>query len=161
MLSPDANLLAGKSLLVVEEDIVLAREMRCYLEALGATVIGPAPSVHYARLIVGKRHLDGAIFDVSWVGEELHEFADMLNGKGVPILLAMTAQQQRVGPGPGLVETMGRPICLESLISKVAAMKPIVVHRKVERAPERRRTERRLSLQERFARSVVRALRPF
>lgn len=142
----DNTLLAGKCLLVVEKDMALARRMCRRLEACGAYIVGPAPTVHYARLVIGRRRLDGAILDFPHPGKETGEFIDLLIDRGVPIVFAAD-----VGDGS---------VCLESLIERVAAMKPVHIPPAEDKIQLRAVSVPTLfSVQERFARAVARALR--
>lgn len=147
------GILAGKSLLVVEHDLGLAQRICQHLKANGAAVIGPAPTLHYARLIIGKRRLDGAILTVG--GVEASAFAHMLAEDGVPILFAH-------GNGPGdwgaQIEAPSGGLCLDSLTHRIAALEPLTPKDRKPAAPPRP-SRSPLSLQERFARTITRAVR--
>lgn len=74
--------IADKCALMVEDDYVLAREVCNDLKSHGAQVLGPAPTVHYANLIIGKRRLDGAILDIKLFGEDVYQLVDVLIARG-------------------------------------------------------------------------------
>ncbi|WP_196258672.1 hypothetical protein [Pelagibacterium limicola] len=154
------NALKGKSLLVVREDMVLARRMCRHLEAYGANVVGPAPTVHYAQLIIGRRQLDGALFDCDQTDQDVRAFIDVLIGSGVPVLLATADGRERILQVEGAVEVMERPLQFENLVARIAAMKPVAI-RPAKTQPNRadRGVGAAFSLQERFARAMVRAVR--
>lgn len=79
--------LKAKTLLVVEDDYLVAQEMAQLLRASGAEVAGPVPSVDKAlALIEATPQLDGAVLDVNLDGELVYAVADALLSRGVPFL---------------------------------------------------------------------------
>lgn len=158
MTGHDTSLLAGKSLLIVEEDMALARRMCTRLAACGAHIVGPAPTVHYARLIIGRRRLDGAILDMAHPRTETRAFAEMLLGRGVPILIANGPDDQ--GSPPETAQQTDATAFLEGLVGRVAEMTAGSTVR-LERAPDPPplAPSALLSVQERFARAIASGLR--
>ena len=82
--------LDGKRIVVVEDDAIVALEIANQLRAIGATVLGPAPTTHYAIQLIGpqERRLDGAVLDIHLHGKTVYEFADVLVQREVPFLFA-------------------------------------------------------------------------
>ena len=116
--------IAGKCVLVVEDDYVLAREVCNDLKSHGVNVLGPAPTVHYASLIIGRRRLDGAILDIKLFGQEVYELVDVLMARGVPIIFATAYQKDRIDARYRSVDTLHKPLDLGHLRRKVAAFRP-------------------------------------
>ena len=116
--------IAGKCVLVVEDDYVLAREVCNDLKSHGVNVLGPAPTVHYASLIIGRRRLDGAILDIKLFGQEVYELVDVVMARGVPIIFAMAYQKDRIDARYRSVDTLHKPLDLGHLRRKVAAFRP-------------------------------------
>ena len=59
--------LSGEDVLVVDDEYIIATDLRQGLAERGATVIGPVPSVEKAIvLILSGTHLDGAILDITF-----------------------------------------------------------------------------------------------
>lgn len=76
-----------KRLLVVEDEYLVADDMRCDLERLGADVLGPAASVGAAMSLLDRTpDLDGAILDVNLCGEMVFPVAGALHARGVPFV---------------------------------------------------------------------------
>lgn len=117
--------IAGKCVLVVEDDYVLAREVCSDLKRHGATVLGPAPTVHYASLIMGKRQLDGAILDIKLFGEEVYELVDTLMERGVPIVFATAYQPDQIDAKYTRFDVMTKPLDYSILRRKVANFRPM------------------------------------
>ncbi|MFC7735511.1 response regulator [Roseomonas sp. GCM10028921] len=83
--------LAGRRILVVEDEFLIAEVMEEWLSGAGAEVIGPVPSVEQALDLVEEpgKALDGAVLDVNLGGgETAYPIADWLNERGVPYLFA-------------------------------------------------------------------------
>ena len=84
-----ASPFAGRRVLVVEDDYMMAQDLRRDLQKLGATVVGPVPRVPEAlRLIATQGALDGAILDVNLSGEMVYPVADVLRARGIPFVFS-------------------------------------------------------------------------
>jgi DNA-binding response OmpR family regulator len=78
--------LQGCRILAVEDEYMLADDLRAELENAGAIVIGPAATVQSAMALVrDEARIDGAILDVNLGGEMVYPVADLLMERGVPI----------------------------------------------------------------------------
>jgi CheY-like chemotaxis protein len=76
--------LAGRNILIVEDEFFVADSLAMYLESLGAVVVGPASGVAAALdLIAGASRLDGAILDINLHGRPAFPVADALVERGV------------------------------------------------------------------------------
>lgn len=83
------SLLAGRHILLVEDDFFVAHDLAMTLEAAGAVVVGPASSVASGRnLILKADRIDGAIMDINLGGELSYELVDMLLARSIPLAFA-------------------------------------------------------------------------
>lgn len=81
--------LAGRCILVVEDEYIIAMEVKAWLMGAGAEVIGPVPSVDQALDVIEDRRPDAAVLDVNLgEGETAYPVADKLGALGVPYLFA-------------------------------------------------------------------------
>jgi CheY-like chemotaxis protein len=79
--------LQGRNVLVVEDDYVLAMDMRLSLEDAGAHVVGPAGHLNDAlRLVDTADALDAAVLDINLHGELVYAVAEKLQDRGVPFV---------------------------------------------------------------------------
>ena len=77
--------MAGRRILVVEDEYLLAEDVRYALERAGAEVCGPYASVATAiAAVASEPHLDGALLDVNLAGEMVFPLADALAERGIP-----------------------------------------------------------------------------
>jgi len=89
-----AAALRGRRILVVEDEYMMAEDLRHDLEKAGAKVVGPVPSVAGAlRLLAEEGVIDGAILDVNLRGEKAYPVADVLRERGIPFVLATGYEQ--------------------------------------------------------------------
>ena len=88
-MSEPARFLAGRRILVVEDEYLIAMEVKRWLLAGGAEVIGPVPSVDQALDLIENNSLDAAVLDVNLGnGDRVYLVADKLAALGVPYLFA-------------------------------------------------------------------------
>ena len=77
--------LDGRTILVVEDEFLLADDLAHSLQALGAVVLGPVRTVSAAlELIEGQAQLDAALLDVNLGHEKVFAVADVLEARHVP-----------------------------------------------------------------------------
>jgi hypothetical protein len=93
----DRPMLAGCSVLVLEDEYLLGSDLKDALIALGAEVIGPIPDIDSARAQISEGGFDVAIIDVNLGGHETYGIADELQRAGVPFLLS-TGYSEKVVP---------------------------------------------------------------
>lgn len=88
-MSIPTGLLAGHRILVVEDEYLIAMQVQDWLEAAGADVIGPVPSVEQALDLIEQDGLTAAILDINLGhGRTVYPVADKLTALGVPYLFA-------------------------------------------------------------------------
>lgn len=79
--------IAGKSILVLEDEVLLAIEAADVLKSIGAIVIGPAHRIDQAMRLLDERCPDAALLDVNIHGASSTEVARRLVQQGVPFIL--------------------------------------------------------------------------
>ena len=88
-MSDPAQPLAGHCILVVEDEYLIAMDLKRWLSAAGATVAGPVPSVDQALDLIDGGDLTAALLDVNLGdGKTVHPVAAELGALGVPYLFA-------------------------------------------------------------------------
>jgi PAS domain S-box-containing protein len=79
--------LQGERVLVVEDETLVALELRLALCDAGAEVLGPAASIAEAKRLIAASRPTAAILDVNLGGESIDPLADLLMVEGVPMLV--------------------------------------------------------------------------
>ncbi|MEN3381004.1 MAG: hypothetical protein V7608_1048 [Hyphomicrobiales bacterium] len=81
--------LAGRRVLVVEDEFLIADEIALAFARLGVLTIGPARTIERGlQLLANSEHLDGAVLDVNMRGEMVFPLADALRERNVPFIFA-------------------------------------------------------------------------
>jgi CheY-like chemotaxis protein len=81
--------LKGLSILVVEDEYLLAEALVEGLEQCGASVVGPVPTVDKAlKAVASAERIDFAVLDINLRGQMAYPVADALRERGVPFLFA-------------------------------------------------------------------------
>lgn len=93
-----ASDLDGRRILVVEDEFLIAEDLRLALEDLGAEVIGPVATVDAALAAIGADDaLDGVTLDVTLGRENSFAVAEALQQKGLRFVL-LTGYSDRTLP---------------------------------------------------------------
>lgn len=102
--------MTGRSVLVVEDDWFLADAMSRTLQAGGAEVVGPAPSVATAIRPLRTRRPDAAVLDVNLGEETAFPVADALAASGVPFLFVTAADEAMRPTRHGVIPWLPKPL---------------------------------------------------
>ena len=118
--------LAGRRVLVVEDEYYLADDLARALATAGATVLGPAPSVAAALdLLAQEPALEAAVLDVNLGGEMVYAVADMLAVRGIPCIYATgydeTVIPERYSAAPRIQKPIDPRHVIDTLAKIVAA----------------------------------------
>ena len=86
---PRANIFGGRRILVVEDDWLIVADLVQELEASGAHVIGPIPTLQQAlKKLDAMPDMAGAILDVNLHGQMVFPLADELRRRNIPFVFA-------------------------------------------------------------------------
>ena len=78
--------LAGRAVMVVEDQYLIAEDMCLLVERLGGTVIGPRSRVASALAVLETRRPHLALLDVNLEGERVYAVATALRDSGIPFV---------------------------------------------------------------------------
>ncbi|MEI4471257.1 response regulator [Frigidibacter sp. MR17.24] len=77
---------SGKTIMVVEDEALLALDLAMTMEDMGAEIAGPCYRLAPALELVRRRAVDAAILDVDLNGETVLPLAEWLTEHGVPFV---------------------------------------------------------------------------
>jgi CheY-like chemotaxis protein len=105
-------ILAGRRILIVEDEYLVAMDLALGLSDLGADIVGPAASVEEALELVGSvgGELDGAVLDVNLRNERVYPVADALAALGVRFIFASGYDAGLMPPAYADVPRCRKPI---------------------------------------------------
>jgi CheY-like chemotaxis protein len=113
---PGSNLFEGKRILVVEDDYLIVGDLVQDLEALGAEIVGPAPTLEQAlEFVRGTGGIDGAILDVNVQGKMVYPLAQELKDRGVPFVFATGYSDGAIPDRYADVPTFSKPVHAENV----------------------------------------------
>ena len=78
---------AGRRLLIVEDELLIALELQHILEQLGGTVVGPAGSVESALQLLSETTPDAALLDANLLENCVTPVAQACRDRSVPFAL--------------------------------------------------------------------------
>jgi CheY-like chemotaxis protein len=117
--------MSGMTVLVVEDDFIVAYDMQMMLEEQGARVLGPATSLSAALELVVSEQPTMAVLDVNLGGEYVFPLADKLQTRGVPFVFATAyADDDRLFPQTTrCVPRLAKPVLPNVLIAQLLRLK--------------------------------------
>ena len=114
--------LAGKKVLVVEDEAITALMIQLVLLDEGADVIGPASTVQEALALLKQQVPDVATLDLNLAGELATEVANALDAQHVPFLIASAYGNQTTIPLPEAAGMVEKPYSPKDFIAAVIAV---------------------------------------
>jgi DNA-binding NtrC family response regulator len=78
--------LAGKHILIVEDDPIISENLAFEFAAEGAEVIGPVATVHSALRAIKNTDLDAATLDIKLMEKMTFQVADVLAARHIPFV---------------------------------------------------------------------------
>lgn len=104
--------LLGRTVLLVEDELLVAWDMEQMLTAAGVRVLGPAASVDAALRLLKSEKPDAAILDLNLRGELVTPVARRLREMGVPFVLSTAYNHLRAENEDAFsgVENLGKPL---------------------------------------------------
>lgn len=91
-----AKTLQGRTILVTEDDRLIGLLLVDVLEAAGAIVLGPFPSVQMASAVLTSRLPDAALLDVNLLDGDVYPLATRLQQSKVPYVLFSASSPEQV-----------------------------------------------------------------
>jgi CheY-like chemotaxis protein len=106
---------ACRSVLIVEDEPLIAMMLEDFLDSLGHKVAGTCESVSEALARVDQGGFDVAIVDIHLKGEQVWPVADRLVERGVPYVLATGGHIDPPPAAHAAVPILAKPFTLEAI----------------------------------------------
>jgi len=107
-------------ILIVEDETLLAMDLACMLEELGFEVAGHAANVERAKALAEATACDAAVLDLNLSGESAESVADILVGRGIPVVFATGYGNRNLNPRFSTVPVVEKPYT-EKMLEKALA----------------------------------------
>lgn len=120
------GMLAGKTILLVEDEILVALAAKDMLEDLGAVVVGPATWIDEGLQLAETPGLAAAVVDINVRGQTSDAIVARLKARGTPVVLATgyNASDLDLGNEDVILNKPYTMKCLSECLSKVMASNP-------------------------------------
>lgn len=119
--------LAGRRILIVEDEMVVAMLLEDMLEELGCEVVATATRPAEALAAIQAHRIDAAVLDLNLDGQLSHEVADALAARGVPFILSTGYSQielKQAHPEPPVLRKPFRSDDLGRALLQVLSVEP-------------------------------------
>ena len=118
----DDQLLSGKRVLVVEDEMLVLMAIEDMLGDLGCTSIKVAGNMEKALALVATEKFDLATLDVNLNGQRSYPIAKALSDAGVPFAFSTGYGEHGVGEGYGHHLVLNKPYSGPQLIKVLTAL---------------------------------------
>jgi CheY-like chemotaxis protein len=116
--------LRGRSVLVVEDQYVIAEAMRRAVEQLGGRVLGPTSTVEGALALAEGARPDFALLDVDLRGDRIYPVADALIDAGAPVVFTTGFDRDAMPEAYRALPHIDKPVTERSLAAVLARLEP-------------------------------------
>jgi CheY-like chemotaxis protein len=115
-----AEVLAGRRILVVEDQYAIALDLCESLDREGASVVGPAASVEDAlQMLEASGPPDAAVLDIQLRGGSVYPVADRLQELGVPYLFTTACELDEIPERYRRAPRFDKPVRLSSILDEI------------------------------------------
>lgn len=113
--------LAGRKILIVEDESLVAMLLETMLEDMGCELFGTASRVPEAlEMLSGDDRPDAALLDVNVAGETVYPVAELLKARGIPMVFSTGYGQGGLAEGwhdqPNLQKPYTEPMIQQALM---------------------------------------------
>lgn len=115
--------LAGRRVLIVEDEYYLASDARELLTGLGAEVLGPVATVEAAREAINTElAIDSVLLDINLRGQMAFDVADTLTARGIPFAFVTGYDRTALPERFTGATSIGKPVRPEQLAALVGSL---------------------------------------
>ena len=119
-LQPDP--LAGRRILVVEDEYFIAEEIKALLVGMGATVIGPLSDQPKAIAMLSDTEIDCAVLDIDISGQAIFPLIRELRERGIPWLYVSGYSEGLVPEDLRGKAHIEKPIVSDALVASIQGL---------------------------------------
>lgn len=121
-----SHVLAGKRVMIVEDEMLVALMIEDLLADLGCETVGPFGSVAQALSAAGTEPIDLAVLDVNLGGEMVYPVAERLGERDIPFLFVSGYGDDAISEGYVGWKVCAKPFRAKELARMMASLlKPL------------------------------------
>ena len=114
--------LAGKRVLIVEDEPLVAMDLADHLAEAGAEIIGPVGNVSDALSLIEREKCDAALLDANLAGIPVDDIAAALTRKNVPFAFVNGYGPESLPRYFAAAETLSKPFGAQQLLELAAKL---------------------------------------
>ncbi len=115
--------LAGRRVLVIEDEYFLADDIARALTAIGAQIVGPYGDLDEAADIVDRDvAIDAAVVDINLRDKMAFPLAHTLRSRKVPLVFTSGYDRNSIAPELQDVQLWGKPLDIKALARELTSM---------------------------------------
>lgn len=131
----DKQSLAGKRVIIIEDEPLVAMDLGSCLSSAGCEVVGTAGTVRAAKTLCAEAACDAALIDVNLAGQPVDELAATLTKRNIPFAFVTGYGREALPTGFRDALVVGKPFDETALITTVE----LLVYQRASVVPLRRR----------------------
>ena len=121
-MSDQRRALAGRAVLVVEDQYLVADQMTRSVRALGGQVVGPAPHARGALDLLKQNHIDLAVLDVNLGDGDVYPLALELNRREISYIFATGYERWVIPEAFRTAPHLEKPVTIAALENAVGRL---------------------------------------
>jgi DNA-binding response OmpR family regulator len=115
--------LAGRRVLVIEDEYFLADDIACALAALGARIVGPYGDLDEATAVVDRDvAIDAAVMDINLRHTMVFPLARVLRSRKVPLVFTTGYDRSSIEPEFHDVRLRAKPLNIKAMAEELTYM---------------------------------------
>jgi PAS domain S-box-containing protein len=131
----DKQCLAGKRMIVIEDEPLVAMDLESCLTTAGCEIVGTAGTVREAKALCAEAECDAALIDVNLAGRPVDELAAMLTKRNIPFAFVTGYGREALPQGFRDALMVAKPFADGTLIATVETL----IYQSADVVPLRRR----------------------
>jgi CheY-like chemotaxis protein len=108
---------AGRRVLIVEDEAMIAGLIESILSAAGWSVVGPVATLEGALETIERERVDAALLDVRVNGRDVYAVADVLMRRRIPFVFVSGFARKQMPPGYRDCAHIAKPFTPEAILA--------------------------------------------
>jgi DNA-binding LytR/AlgR family response regulator len=114
-----SDLSSGPTILIVEDEPMIGRELLTIISERGGKPLGPYSSIGTVRTAIANVHIDGAILDLDLNGDMNFELADLLTDARIPFVIYTGVDSLLLPRRHSVVPCLQKPFTGSDVVDRV------------------------------------------
>jgi CheY-like chemotaxis protein len=108
---------AGRRVLIVEDEAVIAGLIETILSEAGYSIVGPVATLEGALATIERQRLDAALLDIRINGHDAYAVADVLMKRRIPFIFVSGFTRKQMPPGYRHCAYIAKPFMPDAILA--------------------------------------------